>query len=237
MQQISSDGQPELRILAAERTFVLCCKAPGMECEREMPKLLAVQLGVESETIRCVHRLDKAVGGIMVYARTAKAAASLSEQIQSHSFEKRYLAVPGGVPELPEGEMRDLLLKDAARGKAYPVQRMRRGVKEAVLDYRVLASAEISGQTTSLLLVRLQTGRFHQIRVQMASRGMPLLGDGKYGSREKDCTPALWSCTVGFAHPESGRCVRFTAAPPEVFPWNCFSQQAYVMGLDGENWK
>lgn len=237
MQQISSGGQSEPQILAAERAFVVCCKTPGMECERELPAWLAAQLGAETETIRCVHRLDRAVGGVMVYARTARAAASLSEQIQSRSFEKQYLAVPGGLPEPPEGEMHDLLLKDAARGMAYPVRRMRRGVKEAVLDYRVLAFAEVGGQSASLLLIRLQTGRFHQIRVQLASRGMPLLGDRKYGSREKGCTPALWSCAVGFAHPETGRRVRFAAAPPEMFPWSCFPQQARTVCLDGENRK
>ena len=237
MQQISSGGQPEPWILAAERAFVVCCKTPGTECERELPARLAALLDAETETIRYVHRLDRGVGGVMVYARTAKAAASLSEQIRSRSFEKQYLAVPGGIPEPPEGELRDLLLKDAARGMAYPVRRMRRGVKEAVLDYHMLASAQVGGQTASLLLIRLQTGRFHQIRVQLASRGMPLLGDGKYGSREKGCTPALWSCAIGFAHPETGRRVRFAAEPPEVFPWSSFPQKARTACLNGENRK
>lgn len=213
-----------LPILCAEREYVVCIKQPGQECEKELPALLAETIGGTAEEYFCVHRLDRAVGGVMVYARSAKAAADLSTQIQAHRFSKEYLAVVGGVPSEPQGVLKDYLYKDKAKGRAFPVKSLRKGVKEAELSYRTLTTAEIHGAPAALVRVKLHTGRFHQIRCQFASRKMPLLGDGKYGSREKGCTVALFSCAIGFYHPKTGTWMEYTARPEKVFPWNAFGE-------------
>ena len=135
-----------------------------------MPALLRDQLGGE---VFCVHRLDRAVGGVMVYARTKKAAASLSAAIAAGGMRKEYLAVVQGVPDEPRGELRDLLYYDAARSKSYVVTRPRRGVKEALLDYKLVDSTEWEGHTLSALRILLHTGRSHQIRVQLRQRDPP----------------------------------------------------------------
>lgn len=209
-------------ILHAERSFLVCCKSVGCECEHELPALLAEATNCKVDELYCVHRLDRAVGGVMVWARTREAAAALSRQVQEKALKKEYFAVCAGVPTPQEGTMRDLLYKDSVKQKSFPVSSPRRGVKEAVLDYRVLQSAALGGAPASLVRVKLQTGRFHQIRCQFASRGHPLLGDGKYGSRERGCTTALWSCRLDFLHPQSGKPLRFDAPPPRTFPWDAF---------------
>lgn len=203
-------------ILYTDKHLSLCVKPVGVLSEEGgMPELL------EKETGRkhlCVHRLDRAVGGLMVYAKTPAAAGKLSAQIADRSFIKEYLAVISGRPEADEGTMRDLLFKDSAKNKSYVVKRMRKGVKEAELDYKVLDCKE----NASLVRIRLKTGRSHQIRVQFSSRAMPLLGDVKYGSTEKSCQIALWSNRLCFKHPISSEMLDFSAAPPDEYPWNLF---------------
>lgn len=205
-------------ILDKQTEYAIIRKAAGEECEHELPELLSRELGGEAY---CVHRLDRTVGGVMVYARTKAAAAALGAQMQSGSFQKEYLAVLPGLPEKSEGELRDLLYKDAFKGRAFAVKTKRSGVKEAVLSYRVLETAAYGERTATLVRVSLQTGRFHQIRCQFASRGLPLLGDGKYGSREK-CPIALLSCRIAFAHPKTRERVEYTISPGDAFPWDLF---------------
>ena len=207
----------EISIIYKDSSLVVCRKPVGVESEGEgMPRLLTQQLG---GTIFCVHRLDKAVGGLMVYARTKQAAAALSAAVARREMEKEYLCVVPGGPEPAQGLMRDLLYRDAAKNKSFVVKRPRRGVKEAELAYTLLER----GPENALVRVALHTGRSHQIRVQFASRAMPLLGDVKYGSRERRCTIALWSCRLAFPHPDSKKPMAFTALPPSSFPWSGFS--------------
>ena len=158
-----------------------------------------------------VHRLDRNTGGAMVIAKSAAAAGKLSDLIQKREFVKEYLAVIKGVPEAPEGVFEDLLFKDSGKNKTFVVKRERKGVKKASLSYRVLSTAK-NGEhgEVSLVLVRLNTGRTHQVRVQFASRKMPLLGDGKYGSRDNRCETALWSCRLAFKHPFTGKSLSMT---------------------------
>lgn len=207
-------------ILYADAAVAVVVKPAGVlsqgDAEDAMPVLLQKQLG---GAIFPVHRLDQPTGGVMVYARTQDAAAKLSAQMQSEAFGKEYLAVLDGTPEPAEGELHDLLFFDRQKGKSYAVRRKRAGVKDARLAYRVLAQAE--GLT--LVRVRLYTGRTHQIRVQFSSRGWPLTGDGKYGSRNNRCAPALWSAELHFAHPVTGETLIFRSQPPEAYPWTLFS--------------
>ena len=207
-------------ILYADAAVAVVVKPAGVlsqgDAEDAMPALLQKQLG---GTIFPVHRLDQPTGGVMVYARTQDAAAKLSAQMQSDAFGKEYLAVLDGTPEPAEGELHDMLFFDRQKGKSYAVRRKRAGVKDARLAYRVLAQAE--GLT--LVRVRLYTGRTHQIRVQFSSRGWPLTGDGKYGSRNNRCAPALWSAELHFAHPVTGETLTFRSQPPEAYPWTLFS--------------
>lgn len=194
-----------MEILEENRAFAVCVKPVGMESQAQVPEVLSKQLG---GAFYPVHRLDLNVGGVMVYARTKAAAAALSRMIQSGEMVKEYVAMVHGM--LPEtGDWEDLLLKDSAKNKVFVVKRMRGGVKRARLEYRRLSAGE-----TSLVRIRLHTGRSHQIRVQFASRGYPLVGDHKYGARDEAPTPMLFSCCITF--PWQGRAMRFERMPAWV---------------------
>ena len=170
-----------------------------------------------------VNRLDRGTEGLMVLANDRTAAAALSSAIAAGQMEKEYLAAVAGTPEPPEGEMRDLLYHDARANRSFPVKRMRKGVREAVLTYRTEQTAERDGVPLALVRIRLRTGRTHQIRVQFASRGMPLLGDRKYGSRLTGPAPALYACGLSFPHPATGERCSFSSLPdPAAFPWSLF---------------
>lgn len=204
-------------ILHEDRDIVVCVKPVGTLSEKGgMPEILAQSCAAKE--IYTVHRLDRAVGGVMVYAKTAEAAAKLSAAMGAGDFKKQYQAVVHGRPAEDSGVMRDLLFKDSAKNKSYVVKRMRKGVKEAELEYSVIESKA----DMSLVKITLHTGRSHQIRVQFSSRKMPLVGDVKYGSSRKDCNIALWSASLAFPHPKSGERMCFSANPPEVYPWTEF---------------
>lgn len=204
-------------ILHEDRDIVVCVKPVGTLSEKGgMPEILAQSCAAKE--IYTVHRLDRAVGGVMVYAKTAAAAAKLSAAMGAGDFKKQYQAVVHGRPAEDSGVMRDMLFKDSAKNKSYVVKRMRKGVKEAELEYSVIESRA----DMSLVKITLHTGRSHQIRVQFSSRKMPLVGDVKYGSSRKDCNIALWSASLAFTHPKSGERMCFSANPPEVYPWTEF---------------
>ena len=200
-----------LDILYRDRDIVVCVKPAGVlsqdSGEKSMPALLREQLG--EKEIFPVHRLDKAVGGVMVYALTQRAAAGFGQAIQAHRMEKIYQAVLRGIPVEPSGKLEDLLFHDKARNKTYVVTRQRKGVKDACLEYEVLRS----GREKTLVQVRLHTGRTHQIRVQFASRRLPLVGDGKYGGKEEGVPLCLWSAQLSFPHPVTKNTMTFAKAP------------------------
>lgn len=191
-----------MEILYSDKEIAVCLKPLGVDSEKELPALLAEALGGQ---IFPVHRLDKNVGGCMVYARTKQAAAALSKAIQEGAMVKEYLALVHGTP--PEaGDWQDLLWKDSQKNKVFVVKRERKGVKQARLEFTRLTAGE-----SSLVRIRLHTGRSHQIRVQFASRGYPLVGDHKYGARDDSDTPMLFSCALTF--PYQGKTMHFEAMP------------------------
>ena len=192
-----------MEILFSDNDIVICVKPVGLDSEKEVPQVLAEQLGGEIFTL---HRLDKNVGGVMIYGRTRLSAAKFSKLIQDGQLIKEYVALVHGTPP-EEGDLTDLLWKDSAKNKVFVVKRERKGVKKARLTYRVLRAG-----AQSLVRVRLYTGRSHQIRVQFASRGFPLVGDHKYGSRDEATAPMLFSCCLTF--PYRGKEQKFEALPP-----------------------
>ncbi len=196
-----------MEILYQEQAFVVCQKPVGMDSETQLPQALKDALGGEIFT---VHRLDRNVGGVMVYARTKSAAAELSRLIQNGQMVKEYVAQVHGTP--PEADdWTDLLFKDSRRNKVFVVDRVRSGVKEARLEFTRLREGE-----ESLVQIRLHTGRSHQIRVQFASRGYPLVGDHKYGARDDISAPRLFSFRITF--PWKGKELQFTQFPDWMTP-------------------
>ena len=187
-----------MEILYSDNQIVVCVKPVGIDSEHDMP----AALGSEIYTL---HRLDKNVGGVMVYARTKAAAAALSKAIQDGTVVKEYVAMVHSAP--PEsGDWQDLLFKDSSKNKVFVVKKERKGVKKARLEFNRLTEGE-----TSLVRIRLHTGRSHQIRVQFASRGYPLLGDHKYGAKDEFSAPMLFSCCLTFPH--HGKMMRFEKLP------------------------
>ena len=209
-----------MELLYVDEKIVVCVKPAGVPSTDEpggVPELVRQALGKPDATVKTVHRLDQVVSGVMVLARTARAASDLSEQIRSHQFEKEYLAVVHGCPVDETGTFRDLLARNKAEKKTYIVAEPGKDTQEAALDYRVLARNE----DLSKVRIRLHTGRTHQIRAQFSGRGFPLVGDKKYG-RGEDCDIALWSCRVAFCHPKTGEFMDFQKEPPAVYPWSEF---------------
>ena len=194
-----------MEILYSDKHLAVCVKPVGLDSEQEVPSQLKEQLGGE---VFPIHRLDKNVGGVMVYARTKYAAAALSKAVQEGTMVKEYVALVHDTP--PEsGDWTDLLFKDSSINKVFVVKKERRGVKKARLEFTTLRSGE-----ESLVRIRLHTGRSHQIRVQFSSRGFPLVGDHKYGSRDDKKEPMLFSCCITF--PWKGETKKFEALPDWV---------------------
>lgn len=179
-----------MEILFQNQHIAVCVKPLGLDAEHGVPQALTDALGGDFFP---VHRLDQNVSGVMVYARTKAAAAALSKAIQEGTMVKEYVAKVHGTPP-EQGAWEDLLWKDSRKNKVYVVKRQRGGVKKASLEYTRLAT---DGET-SLVRIRLHTGRSHQIRVQFSSRGYPLVGDHKYGSRDGRTAPMLFSCRLTF---------------------------------------
>ena len=207
-----------MEILYKDRDILVCVKPPRVLSTDEpggLPELVRQELGDPKADVRTVHRLDRVVSGLMVLARNPAAASELSRQIREGAFQKEYLAVVHGGPSAPEGTFRDLLGRDKARRMTFVAKEPGKGIQEAVLDYKILAAE----WDRAKVLVRLHTGRTHQIRVQFASRGMPLYGERKYSQRNDPCEIALWSYRLGFAHPATGEPMEFTQEPPESDPW------------------
>ena len=216
-----------IEILQETKTSVVCVKPVGIAAQgtdpQALPQLLAAQLGCE---VYPVHRLDQTVGGVMVFARSRMADSLLSRQVQAHTFEKDYLAVLEGVPAQASGVLEDQLRRDTAARRTCVADAPGPDTRPARLSYRVLG--EEDGR--ALVLIRLETGRTHQIRAQFSSRGLPLCGDAKYGAAAPGPL-GLWSYRIAFCHPQTGRPLQFSHLPPAEDPWLPF--QTALSQLEG----
>lgn len=210
-----------IEILHQDADVLVCVKPAGVAVEGAKPDLCSLLAEQTGAPVYAVHRLDAPVGGVMVFARTQAAAAALCRDVAERSMEKEYLAVVAGTPEPADDELRDWLYHDARANKTFLVKKQRKGVKEAVLDYRTLAAAIAEETPVTLVRVRLHTGRTHQIRAQFAGHKHPLCGDGRYGSRLKGPV-ALFSASLGFSHPVTGEPLHFEAIPPKEGFWALF---------------
>ena len=215
-----------MEIIYQDNRVVVAVKPAGVLSTDEpggMPSLLRQALG--TDCIRTVHRLDAQTGGVMVFARSRMAASLLSQQVREHRFRKCYLAAVHGTPQPQSGEMRDLLGRDSVRRVTYVAHTPSAETREALLSYETRGTVD----GLSLVQVQLHTGRTHQIRVQFASRGLPLAGDRKYGLPEDDTAPlALWAYRLSFTHPQTGREMTFTCPPPETEPWVRFRRIKHI---------
>jgi len=217
-------------ILYEDSHLLVCVKPigilsqPDLGGEEDLLTVLKTYLEKKNENVNVglVHRLDRNVGGVMVYSKKTIVTSKLSKAIQDRNFQKEYFAVVHNCPQEKTGVYKDLLFKDSSKNKSFVVDRPRKGVKEAILEYDVIDTKNTQIGVVSLIKIRLQTGRTHQIRVQFSSRKMPLVGDGKYGSKDNECEIALWSYRLAFQHPIKGKNVEFTQAPPNCYPWNLF---------------
>lgn len=226
---------PPLEILYEDNHLLVVRKSAGALVQGDRtgdPTLLDAAKAYLKEKYRkpgevflgIVHRLDRPVGGVLVFARTSKAASRLGEQFRSRAVDKVYWAVVEGAPEPPEGRMEDWLRRDHMRSRVSAPDAP--GAQHAALSYR---SVESRGGWT-LVEIRLETGRHHQIRVQFASRGHPILGDRRYGSR--DAVPsghiALMARALTLTHPTQGTRMTFTASLPEDWPWSDMDNRVLI---------
>ncbi len=215
-------------ILYKDGNLIAVCKPAGMPSQSDTTGDLdamsaasraLAELG-EDSCLWLVHRLDRVVGGVLVFARTKNAASRISELVGGRGMEKEYFAVVEGDAE--GGYLVDYLYKDSRMGKAFVVKEGKSGAKRAELEYSPIATNMTERGIYSLVRVKLHTGRFHQIRAQFASRGMAIVGDGKYGSRDNRAKmPALFSSSLTFGFGNERINVKKT---PDIksYPWSIF---------------
>lgn len=201
-----------MEILYSDKDIAVVVKPVGALSEESgnktsVPLLIKEALGVKD--VFSVHRLDKNVGGVMVYALSSRASSALIRDVAERKIIKEYACLIYGAPENPSGEMTDLLFHDSTKNKTYIAKSMRKGVRDARLEYKTIAVKD----GISLMKIRLHTGRTHQIRVQFASRALPLIGDGRYGSRDNQDKPCLFSYHLSFRHPVSRKMLNFVKIP------------------------
>ncbi len=217
-----------INILYTDNDIVAVEKPVGVPVQKDLTNDLDL-LTLTSEYLKdngekgelwLVHRLDRVVGGAIVFARNKKIAASLSSLIQQNAVNKYYYAVVEGATEDTE-QLDNYIYKDANKSKAFIVDRERRGVKSASLIYKRLDEQESTRGTLTLLDIKLITGRFHQIRAQLSHRQNPLVGDGKYGSKDNKCTVALYSYRINFTLNKRNYDIR-SAPDTSKYPWNLF---------------
>ena len=214
-----------MNVLYQDENLIFAIKQSGVLSQKDDKGRLNM-VDALSELCGCgiypLHRLDMEVGGVMVFAKNEKAASKMSALVASHEdFKKEYLTVVEGEPP-NSGVLEDLLYHDQNKNKTYVVKRERRGVKKAKLSYELIQNVEYEGKKLSLLKVRLYTGRTHQIRVQFASRGYPIVGDRRYGASSLENKIHLFSHKIEFVSPLDRKTMSFSAKPEEDGVWGLF---------------
>ncbi len=212
----------DLSVLYEDTDITVCIKPVGISSEDSTTEKGIIGLLSEraGKPLHLLHRLDRNVGGVMVFANNKKSAAALSKDIAEGKLKKEYLAVLDGIPEEKSATLKDFLFKDSRKNRSYVVNRIRKGVKDASLEYEVKRETE----NKALVHIILHTGRTHQIRVQFSSRKLCLTGDIKYGSKDRtNCQIALYSHKITFTHPTTKEEMIFCSEPDnQVYPWNLF---------------
>lgn len=212
----------DLNILYKDKDITVCLKPKGISSE-DSPNEKGI-IGLLSEEagnpLHLLHRLDRNVGGVMVFANNKQSAATLSKDIAQGKLIKEYLAVTDGIPTEDKAVLKDLLFKDSRKNRSYVVKRMRKGVKDASLEYEVLKKSK----EKALVHIILHTGRTHQIRVQFSSRKLCLTGDIKYGSKDRtNCEIGLHAYRITFTHPVTKEKMTFQCEPDyTAYPWSIF---------------
>jgi len=219
--------QSELSVIHEDNQIIVVIKSQGMptqaDASGDLDLLTNVKDYLGGKFVGLVHRLDRVTGGVMVFAKTSKAASRLAEQMQNNGFEKTYHAIVQGAPKKREETLVNYLLKNEAKNTVQVVPSATKGAKRAELEYRMLESKD----EQSLLQVKLLTGRGHQIRVQLANIGHPIVGDHKYGAgAQKEL--ALWAHELCFTHPTTEEFLKFIVNPPEDGAWANFEYDRTV---------
>lgn len=216
-----------IKILYEDESILVCVKPTGTLSEDSdsplsLPRTIKQEYALNGKSIELftLHRLDREVCGLIVFAKTKECAAKMSALIANGNMEKLYLAIVHGEPQPPQARLCDLLFKDSKKNKTYVVDRKRAGVREAMLDYCTI----LSSNGTSLLKIKLYTGRSHQIRAQLSHMGHPILADRKYGSKMRGDGIALCSHFISFEHPDTKRNMSFSFFPSESSLWDQYSE-------------
>lgn len=226
-----------IKIVYEDNHILVVVKPPNVPSQEDSTKdpdmltILKEYIKIEYEKegnafLGLVHRLDRPTGGVMVFAKTSKAAQRLSESLKKGDFEKKYLTVVDGCPREKQNRLTHYLIKNEKRNIVQVAPMATLGAKFAQLEYKVLKEKE----NTSLIMIKLLTGRSHQARVQMATIGVPILGDMKYGKQDKPlCNLALWAVELKFTHPTIKEKMTFRVYPPEeYFPWNMYDMDMFL---------
>ncbi|MGF7057993.1 RluA family pseudouridine synthase [Brassicibacter mesophilus] len=225
-------------IIFEDKNILVVEKPPMVPCQSDKSKdedlinilinhLKGKNVHLVEPYLGLVHRLDRPVGGAMVFAKTKESNSNLSKQISERRFNKQYLTIVCGKPETISGSLNDFLKKLVTVNMSKVVSKESKGAKEAVLDYQVLDSIQTEEyDDLSLLKINLKTGRHHQIRVQLSNAGWPIWGDNKYNKvfvKKKEWTQiSLWSYKLAFNHPVKKTQLSFTSLPSNEYPWNLF---------------
>ena len=218
----------DINIIFEDKHILVVEKPPTIASQEDKTGDESLMSLLNRPYLGLVQRLDRPVGGVMVYATNPESNSFLSKEISNKNLRKEYLAIVCGKPENPIGELIDHLKKLKTINMSKVVEKGTKEAKEAILEYEVLDTIDTDEYgVLSLLKIKLKTGRHHQIRVQLSNAGMPIWGDNKYNKtfvKKKNWTQiCLWSHTLNFKHPKTKQFVEFVSVPYDEYPWNLFA--------------